>query len=432
MRNWAKNIEYGAKETAFPESHGELAAIVAGSEKLKIVGSRHSFNRIADTEARHVSLERFSPSVEIDRDTKAVQVAAHLPYGAFCGKLHRQGSALHNLASLPHISVAGACATGTHGSGARIRNLASAVRTIELVTSEGEFVRLSRGDEGFALAVVGLGALGIATRITLDLEPTYDVRQWVYEDLPMNDLPRSFEDLMRCAYSVSLFTNWMSGNFTQVWLKQRIDEDESALEQSREIIEGLGARAATRPHHPVDGAPDCCTPQLGEPGPWHERLPHFRMSFTPSAGKELQSEYFVAFADAQNAIRAISELHEQVAPVLLVSEIRAIAADEFPMSPCFGRESVAIHFTWRQQLAEGESMLASGLTPEVAQVLPQIEEALAPFDARPHLGKLCTMDQNQLAKVYHNLPSLGSAMLRYDPNGKFRNAFLDQLLGVPA
>lgn len=435
MLNWAKNIEYHASGIESPATLQELAALVEGRQNIKVLGSRHSFNRIADTGALHLSLEKLPPCLEIERNgaSATVTVSAGLPYGAFCEDLHQNGFALHNLASLPHISVAGACATATHGSGLRHRNLAAAVTRLEMITADGKSVRISRGDDEFPHAVVGLGALGIVTRITLELEPTYEVRQWVYQSLPMANLDDYFDDLMQCAYSVSLFTDWRNDAFTQVWLKERIDDrgvDGDALAKGKSILELHAATPSQKPLHPVNGDPECCTQQLGAPGAWHDRLPHFRMSFTPSAGHELQSEYLVAFSDAPRALRAIHKLHEQISPLLLVTEVRSISADDFTMSPCHGRESVAIHFTWRQHLHPDEAFLSSGLTPEIENVLRQIEEALEPFDARPHLGKLFTMTPDRLAKAYKNLPLFRTQMERYDPEGKFRNEFLnDYIIG---
>ena len=438
MLNWAENIEYRATAIEYPHTIEELAALVERSLKIKVLGSRHSFNRVADTNALHVSLENLPQCVEINRtgSTPTVTVSADSPYGTFCELLDQNGFALHNLASLPHISVAGACATATHGSGSRHRNLAAAITQLEMITAKGKSVTISRGDAEFDLAVVGLGALGIITRITLNLEPTFEVRQWVYESLPMVKLEEYFDDLMRCAYSVSLFTDWRNDSFTQVWLKERIGDGEvaaEALARARSSLESNGAVPAEKALHPVNADPHCCTRQLGEPGAWYDRLPHFRMSFTPSAGKELQSEYFVAHADAPKAIRAIHKLHAKISPLILVSEVRGIASDDFLMSPCYHRDSVAIHFTWRQHLEKGEALLPGGLTPEVAKVLPFIEEALEPFDPRPHLGKLFSMKSARFRKAYKNVALFREGMERYDPQGKFRNEFLDQfIVGDPA
>lgn len=435
MHNWAGNIEFRASAIACPRTLPELASLVAESERIKVFGSRHSFNGIADTSALHLSLENLPQILDLDPTNRTVTVGASLPYGDFCEHLHLNGWALPNLASLPHISVAGACATATHGSGRGNRNLATAVRQLELITAEGELVTLSNGDPDFSLAVVGLGAVGIVHRITLDLEESYNVRQWVFQSLPMTRLEDYFEELMQGAYSVSLFTDWRDDSFSQVWLKERISADQVAAERLARTISQLeshGAVPAEAALHPVNGDPGCCTEQLGLAGPWYDRLPHFRMSFTPSAGRELQSEYFVPFEVAPQALRALTTLRDQISPHILVTEVRSIAADDLAMSPCFGQACAAIHFTWSQALQPGERLQAGGLTPQVERVLRQIECVLEPFGARPHLGKLFTMDASRLQSVYPNLPRFREYLRRTDPTGKLRNGFINEfILGSP-
>jgi len=153
---------------------------------------------------------------------------------------------------------------------------------------------------------------------------------------------------------------------------------------------------------------------MGVPGPWYERLPHFRMGFTPSAGKELQSEYFVPRRHAVEAILAMERLRDQISPHLLISEIRTIAADNLWMSPCYEQPSVTIHFTWKQDW------------PAVSKLLPVIEKELAIFEARPHWGKLFAMSPAELKSRYKRLPDFLQLSEKYDPHGKFRNAFLDR------
>ncbi|MCU1262314.1 MAG: FAD-binding protein, partial [Bryobacterales bacterium] len=329
-----------------------------------------------------------------------------------CPYLESKGFALHNLASLPHISVAGACSTATHGSGEKNGNLATAVSGLEIVTAGGDLVKLSRKSDGeiFRGAVVGLGALGVITRITLDIQPTYTVRQYVYENLPLAQMKDHFDDIQASAYSVSLFTDWQKQRFNEVWIKSRVG-DGPAFTAAREFF---GATLATRNLHPItELSAENCTEQMGVPGPWYERLPHFRMGFTPSAGKELQSEYLVPRRNAVDAILAVERLRDQVTPHLLISEIRTVAADDLWMSTCYRQPSVAIHFTWKQDW------------PAVRRLLPVIEKELSPFQARPHWGKLFTLPPAELQSRYEKLGDLIELAKKYDPKGKFRNDFLN-------
>jgi xylitol oxidase len=410
--NWAGNYTYGAARLHYPETVEQVQGIVARGRKLKALGTRHSFNGIADTSEDLISLERLAPLVAIDRERRTVTVAAGVRYSQLCQELHREGYALHNLASLPHISVAGACATATHGSGDRHGNLATAVAALEMVTAGGEMVVLSRQQHGdhFQGAVVGLGGLGVVTKVTLDIVPAFVMRQDVYQNLPLARLADHFEAIVSSAYSVSLFTDWRKATFNQVWLKRPVTEDTAfALEPA--LFE---ATPATNHLHPIAALSAVnCTAQMGVHGPWHERLPHFRMAFTPSSGEELQTEYLVPRQHAVAAFRAIDRLREHVAPLLQISEVRTVAADTLWMSPCYQQACVAIHFTWQKDW------------PAVRKLLPLIEEELAPLHARPHWGKLFTMPPARLQSLYERLPDFQQLLRHYDPQGKFRNAFLD-------
>ncbi|RAP77220.1 FAD-binding protein [Paenibacillus montanisoli] len=407
-RNWAGNYTYGAIGLLVPESMSQLQEMVSRSGRMKTLGTRHSFNGIADSSGTHVSLQKMNRVLEIDFNEGKVTVEGGIRYGELCGYLHANGLALHNLASLPHISVAGACATATHGSGDRNGNLATAVSAMTLVKADGEAVRLTRGQPEFEGAVVGLGALGVVANLTLEVVPAFQISQRVYENLPLANLEQHLDDIFSSAYSVSLFMDWKRPVFNQVWLKHRTDEAAGYDEP-----EFFGATLATAKLHPVPGlSAENCSEQLGVSGPWFERLPHFRMNFMPSAGEELQSEYFVPRSHAYEALLAIDSLRDYVSPLLYISEVRSIASDELWMSPCCRQPSIAIHFTWK---ADWEA---------VRRVLPMIEEKLEPFNAKPHWGKLFAMPSDRLCPLYEKLPDFRRLLHQYDPQGKFRNDFL--------
>ena len=417
--NWAGNYTYSAARLHRPETVEQVQELIIRRSKLKALGTRHSFNGIADSPEDLISLEQFDQVMALDREPRTVTVNAGVRYGPLCRHLYREGYALHNLASLPHISVAGACATATHGSGDRNGNLATAVSAMEIVTADGEVSVLSREQHGeqFHGAVIGLGGLGVVTRLTLDIVLTFDMRQDVYENLPLAQLEDHFDDIVSSAYSVSLFTDWRSARFNQVWFKRRVTDGASS-ELEPELFE---ATLATSHRHPIAGLSAVnCTEQMGIPGPWHERLPHFRMDYTPSSGEELQTEYFVPRQHAFAAFHAIDRLREHVAPLLQISEVRTIAADNLWMSPCYKQACVSIHFTWKKNW------------PAVRKLLPMIEQQLASFNARPHWGKLFTMPPTRLQSLYAKLPDFQQLLRYYDPQGKFRNAFLDKyIFGAP-
>ena len=410
--NWSGNYKYSTDRLDLPKTVEEVQQIVKRCNQAKALGARHSFNSIADSTGDQISLKHLA-EMELDRTSRTVTVGAGVTYGQLCPYLDSQGYALHNLASLPHISVAGACATATHGSGNKNGNLSTAVSAMEIVTAKGELITLSRQRDGerFRGAVVGLGALGIATKITLDVQPSYQMRQVVYENLSMNQLEKHLAEIFASGYSVSLFTDWQNHRITQVWIKSRIESAKPA-EPQREFF---GARLATRKLHPLAGhSAENCTEQLGIPGPWYERLPHFRMNFTPSSGNELQSEYFVPREKGYEAMLAVERLKDRVTPHLMISELRTIEADDLWMSTCYQRPAMTIHFTWKPEW------------PAVKEVLPLIEEQLAPFEARPHWAKLFTMDPSRLQAQYQKLTAYRELVSHYDPQGKFRNEFLNR------
>ena len=407
-RNWARNYRYTAP-IVHPTSIDEVQELVAAASQVRALGSRHSFNAIADSPGILLALGRVDDAIVIDPAAMSVTVSGGTTYGTLAVELERKGYALHNLASLPHISVAGAIATGTHGSGDQNGGLATAVTALEIVTGSGELLRVSRDSTpDFAGMVVALGALGIVTRVTLDIQPTFEVQQFVYENLPWTSVLENFDAVMSSAYSVSLFTDWQGESADQAWVKSR--NDDFAGES-----EFFGGTPATKGRHPLPNISAVnCTEQLGVAGPWSERLAHFRMAFTPSNGEELQSEYHVPREHAVAAIEAMRTLSDRIAPLLLVSEVRSIAADDLWLSPNFERAGVGLHFTWKPEQAAVEALL------------PALEAALAPFAVRPHWGKLFQTDAELLATRYRRFNDFRALADRLDPAQKFRNAFLER------
>jgi alditol oxidase len=404
--NWAGNYTYRARAIHAPSTLEQLQEIVSTRPRLRVLGSRHSFTDIADSEEL-VTLDRMGTDIVVNG--MKVSVAGAVRYGELIERLRQEGLALSNLASLPHIAVAGAICTATHGSGDHIGNLATTVSGLEIVTSDGGVVKAARGDPEFDGVVVGLGGLGAVVRITLDVEPAYEVRQRVFEGLRWQSLFEHFDEIFASGYSVSAFSRW-GETVDQVWVKTRVGS-----EPEDTATELFGATAATEDKHPIIGLdPVHATRQMGIPGPWSERLPHFRLGFTPSSGAELQSEYLVARHHTVEAIEAVLRLGPTVGPLTQVSEIRTVAADGLWMSPQYRRDAVGIHFTWKPQQGD------------VEHALVDVERALAPFEARPHWGKLFLMGADSIGRLYERRDDFAALLERIDPRGAFRNEWLER------
>jgi xylitol oxidase len=415
-RNWAGNTVFNARRVQRPESVEELQHIVASSARVRALGSGHSFNRVADTRGDLVRLDGLPPLVDVDEAASTVTVGAGMRYGEVATVLHESGHALANLASLPHISVAGCCATATHGSGDSEKCLAAAVVSLEVVGPDGETALLSRESdpERFPGTVVALGALGIVTRLTLRVEPAFEVSQHIWTGVPLTEVAARFDEIFQSAYSVSAFTDYLGGD-ARVWLKRRTAERDGSIRPRG--WEGLTPADAA--HHPIPGIPAThCTEQLGVPGPWHERLPHFRPDFTPSNGDELQSELLLPRAAAPQALAELRALGDRIAPVLQISEIRTIAADDLWLSPAFEQDCVGFHFTWVKD--------AGAVLPVVAAV----EERLLPLGARPHWGKLTAMEPESIASLYERAADFRQLVRERDPERVFANDFVDRVFGL--
>lgn len=412
LKNWAGNLTFSTDHVFYPKSVQEVQQLVKTHPKIKVLGTRHCFNTIADSKDNLLSTKELNKVLSLDKKAHTVTVEGGIKYGELAPYLHKEGFALNNLASLPHISVAGSITTATHGSGVKNGNLSSAVTALEIVKADGTIVHLSKSTDAEKLnaAVVGLGALGVITKVTLQVEPTFMMQQRVFTHMPMAQVKQNFEKIVSAGYSVSLFTDWQQDSINEVWIKSRIGTD-----KDHNGPEFYGAKAATKNVHPIIAlSAENCTEQMGVPGPWYERLPHFKMGFTPSSGKELQSEYFVPIHHAVEAITAIARLGKQIGPHLFITEIRTIAADQLWMSPCHNQTSVTIHFTWKQE------------TAAVLKLLPLIEKELSPFNARPHWGKIFTMAPKVLESHYEKLSDFKKLVAEYDPHGKFRNDFLSK------
>jgi xylitol oxidase len=409
LRTWSGTYQFTARTLIAAQTVDDVRRAVSAGGRVRALGTRHSFNDLADNGATLVTVTGIPAEPVLDPTARTVTVGAGTSYGALAAWLQDQGWALPNMGSLPHISVAGATATGTHGSGSRNQILSAAIAALEYVDADGELRWAGRGDPDFDGLPVGLGAFGIVVRVTLDVQPTYTVRQDVYAGPAWDRVLAELEAVMSAAYSVSLFTDWAGQRIQMAWVKRRLDRTDEAIPE-----EFFGAPLDPGPPHLVDAPVDNLT-VVGVPGPWSQRLPHFRIDSPPSNGDEIQSEYFIDRADGAAALDAVRRLSPQITPLLLVSEIRATAPDRLWLSGSYGRETLALHFTWRNW------------PDQVSAAVTAVEAALAPFAARPHWGKLTHIQAGQPAALYPRLGDARALFERLDPGGRFSNARLERL-----
>jgi alditol oxidase len=412
--NWAGNLTYSADSIHHPTSVVEVQQLVAQHSRVKALGTRHSFNAVADSPGGAlISLSKLPPDIAVDTDAMTVSVTGGTRYGVLAAQLQSRGYALHNTGSLPHISVAGATATGTHGSGDRNGILSTAVSAVDLVTSDGSLLTVDRANPDLRALAVGLGAFGVITRLVLDIQPTYLVRQDVYRNPPWDSVLGAFDEVMASAYSVSLLGDFASPVIRELWQKTRVEWVGEGHDQPEPVPKSLHGGtwyddAEEPPGHSLNA-------RGGVAGPWSERLPHFRLDARPSAGgDELQTEYFVDRRHAVDAIQTLRSLGERISPQLHATEIRTAAADDLWLSPAYERDCLCIGFTWRKH------------PTEVMALLPDIEAALAPYEPRPHWGKLFVFTAEDLARRFPRMPDFVDLTRTYDPTGTFSNPFLER------
>jgi xylitol oxidase len=414
LQNWSGTYRFTARELITARTVEDVQRAVAAGGRVRALGTRHSFNDLADNGATLVSVTGIAPDPVIDEAAGTVTVGAGISYGTLASWLQNRGWALHNLGSLPHISVAGATATGTHGSGSRNQILSAALAGLDYVAADGELRQAGRPDDEFSGIAVGLGAFGIVVRVTLDIQPSYQVRQDGYAGLRWERVLADLEAVMSAGYSVSLFTDWSGETLRAAWVKRRVESGADAAVPD----ELAGGRRADGQLPFMDPPADNLT-VLGAAGPWLERLPHFRVDSTPSNGDEIQSEYFVRRDQGAAALEAIRSRAHLIAPLLRISEIRSTAADQLWLSGSYDRETLALHFTWLNR------------PDEVDAVVREVEAALEPFAARPHWGKVNHVEPARLAQLYPRLADARDLFEKLDPGGRFSNHRLERL-GVRA
>ncbi len=410
IKNWARNLEFSAGEFLEINSISQLQEVINNSDKVKVLGTGHSFSPIADTSGSLISIKKLDPEIHIDSKMQTVSVSAGTSYAQLARYLEANGWALENLASLGEITVAGAIMTGTHGSGSSNTVLSNAVVEIEMILASGEKLLLNQQNlEEFNGFIVSFGALAVFTRLKLKIVKSFSIKQIVYENITSKSVSEYFDEIFDNAYSVSYFNSWAKNSTGQIWMKFLSDKDTSTLPKN-----AFGGNLAVANQHPVKvNDPSTCTEQMGAPGKWLYRLPHFKLDSSPASGDEVQTEYLVDRKYVKEYIEELSLIGDEIADKVYATEIRTIKADNLWLSGAYERPTVGFHFTWKK-------------SADIETFLPKIEQILGQNGGRPHWGKLFSTNKNQLITRYPKFSNFQQLLKKYDPDGKFRNQFIDR------
>lgn len=408
LANWGGNLAFEQAEVVKPKTISELAEMVRVN-KVRPVGTLHSFSPIAKGEGLLMSTANLAIKPELDSDRSVVRFGAAMRFGELALFLEQNGFALRNMGSLPHISVAGAAATGTHGSGDKNQILSSSLTSFSYLNHEGELIKVEKQDPLFEAFRLGLGAYGIWVEAELSIVPSFQIRQDIFLEIPWSYFLEDPSRLTSAGYSVSLFGKWGTSTISQTWVKSEVEDPRAGVPIAAIAPEQNSKREL------ADGVGDNLTEQGGKPGPWLHRLPHFRLDASPSAGNEIQTEYFFTRDKIAHAIEAVHSVAGKINPVLIISEIRSIAQDDAWLSPMRRGDSIALHFTWKNE-------------PELVDIAVQeLEKVLAPMEPIPHWGKVHHFTQSDLERAHPMLSKAREQFENADPSGKFSSDYLRSL-----
>lgn len=399
LHNWGGNFNYSTQNIQYPRSVAEVQQIVKNAGKLRVVGSRHSFSKIADSECTMLSTIGLNKIIGINGSIPSVTVQGGLTYTDLLTSLNTAGFALPNLASLAEISVGGAASTNAHGTGVANQALANHIRSMEIVLANGSLLTIGPNDPRLKGMAAGLGAFGVVTQLELKLVPAFNITTYTYVNMPVQNSYENFAALQNMGFGVllvNMFTAPDAWNIAIVYA--RSDANNTAMLTSN-LFGGTLVSQTTQPSYLA-------------------LLSIAQIGLSGVDGNEIQTEYFVPISKAVEAIKAVTAVANStnIFPSLATAfVIRTIASDDLWMSEYYGNDTmVAIHFSWQNNVTAVEA------------VLPQLERAMIPYGARPHWGKMFTMEPEDFLPHYPKVNEFKKLAEQLDPKGKFRNEFLEE------
>ncbi|KAI1700234.1 d-arabinono-1,4-lactone oxidase domain-containing protein [Ditylenchus destructor] len=358
LHNWGNNFRFSTQNIQYPTSVEEVQQIVRNANKLRVVGTRHSFSKIADSPNTMLSTLALKNIIGFDPTVPSITVQAGITYTDLNPFLPNYGP----------------------------------------------------NDPELKAIAVGLGAFGVITQVELEVEPTFNLTNYVFVNMPEQDIYDHFDEIENLGYSVQLFTDFSTpGVWDQVWVWVRSDENSNVGNMQN-------LYGATRTHEQVtaiEALPPTYLMEQGKEQPWYYGLVDYHLGLSGFDGAEIQSEYFMPYENAIPAIQAVSNFSDLIAPRVYTMLIRTIKGDDLWMSESFNETTVAIHFTWKPNMTA------------VMEVLPQIEQALLPYGARPHWGKVFAQGPETYLHRYPKLNQWKQLAETLDPTHKFRNKFLE-------
>ena len=425
-RNWAGNQKANPVSIVVPRSVGELAALVASAsgqgQKVKAVGSGHSFTSAAATNGRMIRLENLSGILHIDHASCQVTVGAGTRLSDLNMLLHAEGLALANLGDIAYQTVAGAISTSTHGTGKALTGLAGQVVAMKLINGQGEIIECSKSlnPHIFDVARVSVGALGIITEYTLQAVPSFRLRA-LEQPMRLDDVLENAHDLASAHDHFEFF--WIP--HTKWALTKRNNRTEDELQPlprvkgwiEKTFMENYAFGALCR----VGRARPSLIPRLATALPSSGSREYIDQSFKIFASPRIVRFYEMEHAlPVEALVPALKEIRAMVDrkgyllnfPV----EVRFTKGDDVPLSTAFGRDSayIAVH-------------VYKGM--ECEPFFRDVEDILRAYDARPHWGKMHYREAEELSKLYPRWDEFIALRNQLDPQRTFSNAYSDTVFG---
>lgn len=421
FRNWAGNVQFTAQSFIQPENETEIAAALLKSEQLRVVGTGHSWSTICTTNQNLLNLDRYNKVLQVDKEKLQVTVQPGIKLWQLNEYIDKQGLALKNLGSIARQSLAGAISTATHGTGIGFQILASQIEKFKLIKPDGDILEIhsEKDKDLFNLSIVNLGALGVISEMTINVVPAYQLHDRTYV-APLQEVIDNLDELVeetdhfklwwfphvdqavvyrytrtQQAANDSRLRQWLMDEFLSVNVYRLLLKAGNINRDWRRNINRTLVKKFIQPLNRIEKSYKVFN--VLEP-PIHREV---EWAFDISVAKELLREY-TSFINASK--------HR----INFIQEIRFTKADEYALSPCYGRNTMwlgaynADNFGWEELMSDFESLAIK-------------------YKGRPHWGKEFNVSATYLQQQYPNFKKFTTLREQFDPTGKLLNDFTKRL-----